>query len=430
MFFSLFVLLISTLHAQQVEIWSGPVINGNDNRTLTIEISKENEEYSARWSLSGAYLYRIPMHSFSYNPGDSLTGTLHIFNFDVGTVKGFFSKGTIAGTLTWHKSVCKFSLTKQKYSELPFDEKEYTIRNNDITLSGTLITPKEKGPFPVVVYLHGSGPAERWWPMYYAKEFAKTGVAFFAYDKRGSGKSTGSWVSASLNDLTSDASAVIRFLKTVDKINPDKIGTYAVSQGGWITSKLAVSETRPAFSIVNSGGGATPYDEELFSYKKNLERGSFSNSEKEEAIKLVKEYMKYLKTGKDREGLVKKINKAKNEKWYRFINVDRILPTEEGRKYWEWVAKYDPLPDIVKMNYPVLILMGLQDTEHPVDEAIARWREGLNKADNNKYEIKIYQDVGHALRVGGHTNFNAFPSYEKGSMQYQLNWLNKNVLSK
>ncbi len=63
-------------------------------------------------------------------------------------------------------------------------------------IAGSLYLPNAAGPFPAIVWVHGSGPATRQsagsWPWY----FADLGFAVLAVDKRGVGKSDGTYQSA------------------------------------------------------------------------------------------------------------------------------------------------------------------------------------------------------------------------------------------
>lgn len=391
---------------------------------------ERDNTFDIRWSMSRANIYRMPTRETYYKSKDSLSAVLSMFGHPIGKIEGKFSNKTFTGNLTWAKIPFPVSLKKVKDYKLPFNEMDCQIINKDVTLAGTFITPKGSGPFPAVVFLNGSGPAERWWAMFYAKEFAEIGIASLLFDKRGSGKSTGSWLSSSLDDITSDASSAINFLKAQKEIDPEKIGIYAVSQSGWVASRLAVSDTPPAFAIVNSGGGSTPYDTEILFYNNNLKHSSLTNSEKEEAIDLAKEYLEYLKTGNNRQTLVEKINNSKTKEWYKFVNVERVLPSEKNRKNWEWVSTYNPVADIEKINFPALILIGGKDDLVPVETATNNWKAGLDSAQNKNYEIKIFENAGHALQLGGHGSYNSFPRYAEGSLEYQINWLKENILNK
>lgn len=72
-------------------------------------------------------------------------------------------------------------------------ERELVFRNGDVSLSGSLVLPDGPGPHPAVVIVHGSGPLTRRGPRYMAHLFAHRGIPALAYDKRGTGRSTGRW---------------------------------------------------------------------------------------------------------------------------------------------------------------------------------------------------------------------------------------------
>lgn len=88
--------------------------------------------------------------------------------------------------------------------------------NGEITLAGRLYLPLGAGPFPAVVFTHGSGPSGRDNPRYdeEAREFVRSGIACLLYDKRGVGASTGDWRTASFEDLAGDA-LVHNFINTL-----------------------------------------------------------------------------------------------------------------------------------------------------------------------------------------------------------------------
>src|SRR6266516_6650460 len=67
------------------------------------------------------------------------------------------------------------------------------FQNGDVRLAGILVTPGRAGPYPAIVFIHGSGPSTREaraWKLH-ANAFNQRGFAVLVYDKRGSGQSTG-----------------------------------------------------------------------------------------------------------------------------------------------------------------------------------------------------------------------------------------------
>ncbi len=92
------------------------------------------------------------------------------------------------------------------------------------------------------------------------------------------------------------------------------------------------------FLIVLSGGGVTPLESEIYSYEKDFEAGGVTEAQKEEARKLLSRYFAYLETGDGRKQLVRSIDVARDEPWYQFAPLGKIVPSEENRPSWEWVA--------------------------------------------------------------------------------------------
>ncbi|MGQ0639390.1 MAG: alpha/beta hydrolase family protein [Gemmatimonadaceae bacterium] len=99
-----------------------------------------------------------------------------------------------------------------------YREEAVTFRNGAVALSGTLLMPASKGPHPAIVLAHGSSAQDRNGYLanirFMADHLARHGVAVLTYDKRGSGRSTGDWATASFADLAGDLIAGIRMLRT------------------------------------------------------------------------------------------------------------------------------------------------------------------------------------------------------------------------
>jgi hypothetical protein len=139
-------------------------------------------------------------------------------------------------TLQWKPENAP-ALVGTRIKALPEDEVSFT--NGNVTSLGTVVLPPTKGPHPAVVIVNGSGPWVRSSGRDLAEFFALNGVAALIYDKRGCGRSTGSWNESSFDDLAGDALAGLELLKNRPDINPHQIGLEGGSQGGWIVSLAA-----------------------------------------------------------------------------------------------------------------------------------------------------------------------------------------------
>src|SRR3546814_6050670 len=78
------------------------------------------------------------------------------------------------------------------------------------------------------------------------------GIAVFAYDRGGSGQSVTKDAGGNFTILADDAIAAAKSLKTDPRIDPRRIGTWGLSQGGWISPLAASRSPDIAFVIAVS----------------------------------------------------------------------------------------------------------------------------------------------------------------------------------
>jgi uncharacterized protein len=302
-----------------------------------------------------------------------------------------------------------------------------TFQNGDVRLSGTLVLPAARGPQPAVVFLHGSGPATREGARPYAEQFARLGVASLIFDKRGCGSSGGSWTTASLDDLAGDALAAVAYLKTQEDIDSRRIGVWGVSQAGWVATRAAAHAADIAFMILISGGGATPRESELFSWRQAFEQAGLSEAQKSQAFDVLDAYFGYLATGTHRSQLAARLDglaaDQTNPLSQLAVRLNQVLPSDAHRPAWQWVATYDPAPDIARVHCPLLLMFGDRDTDHPTDIAVRRWRAGLAAAGNDQVTLMVFPGAGHGIRMReGFTGTGQAP-FAAGYAEAMIGWL-------
>jgi dipeptidyl aminopeptidase/acylaminoacyl peptidase len=124
---------------------------------------------------------------------------------------------------------------EQFFAKTPVDQQEISFRSADATIAGTLFIPSGPGPHTAIVLLHGSGPLTRYSFGPYPHFFTSLGLAVLIYDKRGSGASTGAFMTEASyypDDFTNDAVAAFQFLQGRKEIDSKKIGLWGSSEGG------------------------------------------------------------------------------------------------------------------------------------------------------------------------------------------------------
>lgn len=145
---------------------------------------------------------------------------------------------------------------------------EVTFPSGEFKLVGDLRLPAGSGPFPVVLFVHGDGPVDRTGLMTYLPimgRMLQAGFATFAWDKPGTGESTGELTEPNLRhqraQILLDA---IELMKTRPDIDPARIGVWGASQAGYVIP-IALTQTQDiAFVICVSCPGDSGHDQMVF----------------------------------------------------------------------------------------------------------------------------------------------------------------------
>lgn len=144
-------------------------------------------------------------------------------------------------------------------------------------LSAELALPEEKVPSGLVILIYGSGSAPKEALDLWAFWFLAAGYAVMAYDKRGSGRSTGDWRLAGLETLAADARAVIAGGRSRLGVTGPVIA-WGASQAGWIMPQLAAFGVVDAL-IMHAGSAMTPGEQILAAVEAELAAYGFPAEE-------------------------------------------------------------------------------------------------------------------------------------------------------
>jgi pimeloyl-ACP methyl ester carboxylesterase len=110
------------------------------------------------------------------------------------------------------------------------------------------------------VMIHGSGPQDR--DGYasiiavMADALAAEGRAVLAFDKRGSGGSSGDGDRAGFDVLAADAMAAMQFLRSRSDIDPTRVGLAGSSQAGWVAARAIELGAQPHDVLLLGAAGS------------------------------------------------------------------------------------------------------------------------------------------------------------------------------
>jgi pimeloyl-ACP methyl ester carboxylesterase len=417
-----FVFTVS-LNAQIKSIegeWEGKIVKDGKAWSVELNIYQTKEELTGTFNLPDYGLYNLTFKTVS------IKDTVAYFFFVDRNSKATFD-GTLKGNMisgNWEGLGMKAVFSIQKKSSAPrrFDSEDITFSNADATLSGTLILPVGKGPFPAIVQIHGSGNQTRSEDFYRSRAylFAQHGIAVLIYDRRGKGQSTGTSVSMEL--LADDAIAGVNKLKSNPRIEKTKIGIMGFSQGGYVGPLAASRSSDIAFLIVGSAPGITPDEQNDFDVENALRNRKVS----EDTIRYVLAFRKDLRNYQysnlgDKAELESRLAAISSKTWFRntLLADASVGPANVGVKEW---LSFNPLPIWKKVRIPKLLVWGKLDTVVPALKSKELIEEAFKQATDKNYLIKVYDNSGHGISVINDGSNWDWPRLADGYNELLISW--------
>ena len=274
-----------------------------------------------------------------------------------------------------------------------------------VVLAGTLTLPPPSagpGPFPAAVLIAGSGPNDRDETILRHKLFlvladslTRRGIAVLRYDKRGIGKSTGSYALATSADFAEDARAAFAYLQAQPRVNPAKIGLIGHSEGGLIAPMVAAKSRDVAFLVLLAGTGFS--GERIIAEQAALigkaEGASDADVAKsqvtEKAVLAVAVHEPNADAARIKiEALMRQAFAAATPAQKKAAGDPTLLIRAQSAAlvspWFRYFLAYDPAPTLQQVHCPVLALDGSLDLQVPPAENLAA--------------------IGAALKAGGNTD--------------------------
>lgn len=252
----------------------------------------------------------------------------------------------------------------ERLKTAPYHQQERTFSNGRIELAGLLVTPPSPGPHPAVIFVTGSdeGQRDKLWYLYQADYLARRGTAVFLPDRRGSGKSSGDWQSATFEDLAGDAIAAARHLKDHDRIDPARVGLLGFREGGWIAPLAAAKSTDIRFLVTVSGSAVTPREQMRHEISSDVRRYGTPDF----LVPLIAYALEFRSTNKE-------------ENW------------------WDRNGRFEPIPHWEKVSVPTLVIYGNERDNVPVRRSVELLEEARRKSGNANFTIRVLDDTGHMM---------------------------------
>jgi pimeloyl-ACP methyl ester carboxylesterase len=279
---------------------------------------------------------------------------------------------------------------------------ELVFHSGPFKVVGDLKLPGGSGPYPVVLFVHGDGPNNRTSGVTYPpimERMQRAGYATFAWDKPGTGESTGRIDRGRLVEeraqIVLDA---IALLEDRPDIDAEMIGLWGISQAGYVMPRVLSLSDNIAFMIAVSCPGEAGADQGVFLLTAQAVCAGLPADDKEEVERLIDgagraqtydEYLGY---------------KAGQAKHPVLAQMTLLGFSVEPRPESEWHAddlngEYyrDPLAAIEGIQIPVLAFFGELDTQADPLQGAEAYLALLERAGNPNFRVELIRGADHNI---------------------------------
>jgi uncharacterized protein len=297
----------------------------------------------------------------------------------------------------------------------PARVEEITFQSGEFSLVGDLRTPAGTGPFPVVLFVHGSGPIDRTMFGYYLpimERMLRAGYAVFSWDKPGTGESTGQLSDTRvLHQQAQIVLDAIEVMKEHPDIDQRRIGLWGISQGGYVMPLVLLQSDDVAFMICVSCAGMSGHDQGKYQIttftmfcedapEENADQRSvlFADLDKARTYETYEEYRHY------REVLDAFVDISPNRQKLLEVFSQNGASGAVPEEAWlendpEFEGWWNPVGVLEQVRISVLAIVGDRDSNlDPIQGAYA-WRKALEKAGNPNFRVEILPNADHLISI-------------------------------
>lgn len=344
------------------------------------------------------------------------------------------------------------SVSAQQYSS-----DSIFFKNDTIRFGATFTHPTQKGKFPTVIIISGTGKQDRdgtfakHRPFFHIADFlTQKGFAVLRIDDRGTGQTNGWYEDATTLDFASDIKAAIAYLKTRKEVDKKRIGLIGHSEGGCVAFMLGAQCPDVSFLVSMAGVGVDGL--EIL----KLQNAAILRTDKYVKPSMVDTYMslynplfdavKATPASEKPDSALHRVFRtwkaAQTPETLKAMNMvdgrDYMFITRyayhAGQAWYRTMINYDPARYIPFIKVPVLAMNGDKDIMVPAAQSLASIESLLKKGGNKHYKIVTLEGQNHMFQHCKECNQQEIPTLPEDISQEALdtlyNWLSQTVLNK
>lgn len=209
------------------------------------------------------------------------------------------------------------------------------------------------------------------------------------YDRRGSGQSSGDLDKADYETLADDAVAGQHALAKFLRIDPNKIGFWGLSQGGWLAVLAAGRSKDAAFAISVSAPLVTADEQMQFATRNLLTVSGYSQSDVQDMLAARKAWTGYLHRKSSRDEAVEALRRAEAKPWFDIAYLPKASQLTNDPEHDPNRKRLDddPIAAVQQAKVPLLFLYADSDPWVPVGESVKRLQSLAVELPNIQYAV-------------------------------------------
>lgn len=282
--------------------------------------------------------------------------------------------------------------------DVPHTTEEITFVSGDFHIVGELRRVSSDSKCPVVIMVHGDGPATStkggsYFPL--MERFLRAGYACFSYDKPGYGRSTGKLDRKQLRHQRAEILVdAIDVLKRHPSIDSGQIGLWGISQAGYVMPLALKATDGISFMIAVSCPGADGIEQSAYLVGQQVLCAGYSE---DEASRMERLFAVCCKAQTYEEYAEAAGQLVENPAVPRDM-IAGVLPEED------WSPRdpddegfLDPMEILEYATMPVLAFFGEKDTQVDPHQGKAAYEAALRKAGNTHFRVELILGVDHDM---------------------------------
>lgn len=313
-------------------------------------------------------------------------------------------------------------------------ERRFVLHNPGGPFGFSLWSAHSVRPTATIILIQGADDSTRDMG-YLIPYFVAHDLNVVTYDQRGTGVSSGNWRYTSPQSKADDILAIIGRLNGDPAVDPDRIGIWGASNGGWVEPIVAKNYS-VAFMILKSAPSQSIASNVLYEIEQVLrEHGKFSPEQIAAAISFERTMLTSVASNSDWNAAGAALSSAKSEPWFPYVRIPpgmTIPPPAPILAALQASLMYDPSVTLAQLRVPTLALFGALDKNVDAADSAARYRELFKTAGNPDFTVRVFPNADHILVASatGYEEEPLLPVRYTGYPEAMIAWLQERGFAK